>query len=198
VRGKLRWIDGILGLGLIFLAVGIGMEYRMKVAPKTEVEIIKNEGRVMDEGKGKILVDVGGAVEKPGVYELETGVRIKDALVMAGGLSAMADREWVEKNLNQAGEVWDGMKIYVPELGRVLGSSNKVTSDNQTVSNIMINLNTASQGELEELPGIGPAMAGRIIEYREVNSGFRHVEEVKLVKGIGDKLFEKMKDKISI
>ena len=81
------------------------MEYRMKVAPKTEVEIIKNEGRVMDESRGKILVDVGGAVEKPGVYELEVGARIKDVLVMAGGLSAKADREWVEKNLNQAGEV---------------------------------------------------------------------------------------------
>ena len=197
MRGKLRWIDGILGLGLIFLAVGIGMEYRMKVAPKTEVEIIKNEGRVMDESRGKILVDVGGAVEKPGVYELEVGARIKDVLVMAGGLSAKADREWVEKNLNQAGEVWDEMKIYVPELGGVLGDSSKRSSSNQTISN-MINLNTASQGELEELPGIGPAMAGRIIEYREVNSGFRHVEEVKLVKGIGDKLFEKMKDKISI
>jgi len=173
------------------------MEYRMKVAPKTEVEIIKNEGRVMDESRGKILVDVGGAVEKPGVYELEVGARIKDVLVMAGGLSAKADREWVEKNLNQAGEVWDEMKIYVPELGGVLGDSSKRSSSNQTISN-MINLNTASQGELEELPGIGPAMAGRIIEYREANSGFRNVEEVKLVKGIGDKLFEKMKDKISI
>ena len=89
------------------------------------------------------------------------------------------------------------MKIYVPELGGVLGDSSKRSSSNQTISN-MINLNTASQGELEELPGIGPAMAGRIIEYREANSGFRNVEEVKLVKGIGDKLFEKMKDKISI
>ena len=190
-------MDRILGLGLVFLAVGIGMEYRMKVAPKTEVEIIKNEGRVMDESSGKILVDVGGAVERSGVYELEMGVRIKDALVMAGGLSAMADREWVEKNLNQAGEVWDGMKIYIPESGGVLGSSSKLGDSNQMISG-MINLNTASQEELEDLPGIGPAMAGRIIEYRQANSGFRNVEEVKLVKGIGDKLFEKMKDKISI
>jgi len=163
----------------------------MKVAPKTEVEIIKNEGRVMGESGGRILVDVGGAVEKAGVCELEAGARIRDALVAVGGLSAEADRKWVEKNLNQAGEIWDGMKIYVPKMNEVLGSSDQVRGEK-------INLNTASQKELEELPGIGPAMAGRIIDYREANSGFRSVEEVKLVKGIGDKLFEKMKDRISI
>lgn len=191
VRRRWQWVDGILGLGLIFLAVGVGMEYRTKVVPKTEVEIIKNERRVVGESGGRILVDVGGAVEKAGVYKLEGGARIKGALVAAGGLSAGADRDWVEKNLNQAGEVWDGMKIYVPKMSEVLGSSEQVRGGK-------INLNTASQKELEELPGIGPAMAGRIIEYRQANSGFRNVEEVKLVKGIGEKLFEKMKDWITI
>ena len=179
----------MLGLGLVLLTVGIGMEYRAKVLPKTEVEVIKNNKAEKGEGGERIIIDVGGAVEKPGVCELEVGARIRDVLVAVGGLSAEADREWVEKNLNQAGEVWDGMKIYIPEIegGRVQG----VGSD-------MINLNTASEKELEELPGIGPAMAGRIIEYREVNSGFRNVEEVKLVRGIGDKLFEKIKNMISI
>jgi len=172
--------------------MGVGMEYRMKVTPKTEVEIIKGD-RVEVGGGGRILVDVGGAVEKPGVGELEVGARIRDALVAVGGLSAEADREWVEKNLNQAGEVWDGMKIYIPEVeeGEIQGVSSRIEGDK-------INLNTAGQKELEELPGIGPAMAGRIIEYREANSGFRNVEEVKLVSGIGDKLFEKMKDMITI
>ena len=126
-------------LGLLLIAVGVGMEYRRKVAPKTEVEVIKGgRGDILSVGEGgerKFFVDVGGAVERSGVYEMEIGSRIKDVLVVAGGLSAEADRQWVEKNLNQAGEVWDGMKIYVPNSGGVLGSSNRLITSDQTNHN---------------------------------------------------------------
>ena len=209
VKRRWQWVDGVLALGLLLIAVGVGMEYRRKVAPKTEVVWQRagvgergilnqvQDDKPIREGGMKIFVDVGGAVEGPGVYELGAGARIKDALVAAGGLILEADRGWVEKNLNQAGEAWDGMKIYIKyQNSKIKGEKEKNVLG--SVRDEMINLNTASRKELEELPGIGPGLAGRIIEYRQANSGFRNVEEVKLVKGIGDKLFEKMKDKITI
>ncbi len=190
---RLRWVDGIMMAGLVFLVVGVGMEYGAKTAPTTEVELIR--GSEAAEGK-TIMVDIGGAVMAPGVYEMKAGDRIKDVLVKAGGLAAEADRDWVEKNINQAEDLWDGEKLYVPKSGQILGSSNKPITNNQ-ISN-KINLNTASREELEALPGIGPAMAERIIEYRKINSGFRNVEEIKLVKGIGEKIWEEIKEMVRL
>ncbi|MBU3935463.1 ComEA family DNA-binding protein [Patescibacteria group bacterium] len=180
---RISWVDGILAMGLLFLVLGVGMEYRSKVMPETEIELTRKEG------EERLVVEVVGAVERPGVYEMKTGERIKDALIKAGGLSGEADRKWIEENLNQVEELWDGQKINVPKTTEVLG----VTTDFQK-----INLNMASQTELEKLTGIGPAMASRIIEYRQENGGFRNVEEIKLVKGIGEKMYEKIKEEIKI
>jgi len=160
------------------------MEYRNKVMPETEIELTRKE-------EGGLVVEVVGAVERPGVYEMKAGERVKDVLIKAGGLSGEADRNWLEENLNQAEELWDGQKIYVEKKGEIKGILRQAQDDR-------INLNTASQVELEKLTGIGPAMAVRIIEYRQENGGFRNVEEIKLVKGIGEKMYEKIKEEIKI
>jgi competence protein ComEA len=134
-------------------------------------------------------------VIKPGVYELNNGDRIIDVLVMAGGLGAKADRGWIEKNLNQAEKIVDGQKIYIPKVGEEIKIDNKVLGTSESK---IIRLNTATIEDLDKLTGIGPAIANRIIDYREKNGGFKDINELKLVSGIGDKLFEKIKNEIAL
>ena len=194
----------LLGTGAVFLLVGIGLNLRQRYGQEEGVEIISAEEEVVPTVSvpdQKIWAEVAGSVMGAGVYELEGGARVNDLLVESGGLSAEADREWVEKNLNRARKLKDGEKIYIPKAGEEvpvniadLGSGGEVKGE----SNELVNLNTASQTGLESLSGIGPAFAGRIIEYREKNGGFRDINEVKLVSGIGEKLFEKIKDGIGI
>ncbi|MBU1130306.1 helix-hairpin-helix domain-containing protein [Patescibacteria group bacterium] len=205
--GKLKWIDGVLVLGLVLIMVGLGLAWR-DVSEGERVEVIKDGGsrqtRLQEvkgsikqdlgdiERESKVVIDIGGEVMKAGVYELTSGSRVIDILVKAGGLSEEADRDWVEINLNKAEMLRDGQKIYIPNKK----ITNNQFSNEQTTE--MVSLNNASSKELEELPGIGPSLAGRIIDYREENGGFRDVNEIKLVSGIGEKMFEKIKDKITL
>ena len=139
----------------------------------------------------EVVIDISGEVIKAGVYKLKNGSRVDDVLIMAGGLGAKADRDWVDKNLNRAEKVYDGQKIYIPKVGEkveILG-----VSDNK-----IIRINSATLEQLDKLDGVGPAIAQRIIDYRRENGGFKSIEEIKLVPGIGDKMFEKIKNEIQL
>ena len=143
-----------------------------------------------------VVVHVSGAVQRPGVYELREGMRVIDAVEMAGGGTEKSDIH----QLNLAETLYDGQKIYVPAKGEEMGyvssgSGGKGSSGSVTRK---INLNTASIEELEELPGIGPTLATRIVEYREKHGPFRKVEQLMNVPGIGIKKFESLKDKVRI
>jgi competence protein ComEA len=196
---SLKITDGILVLGFLLVIVGIGMNFKDQFLEKTEVKVttknptptVKNDVQVDSE----VIIDIAGEVIHPGVYKLKNGARVNEALIMAGGLGAKADRDWVEKNLNQAEKLVDGEKIFIPKTGeknpivtQVLGSS----------TSKIIRLNTATVEDLDKLTGIGPAIAQRIIDYRTKVGGFKNIEELKLVSGVGDKLFEKIKDEISL
>lgn len=152
-----------------------------------------------------LAVFVSGEVTRPDVYYLPPSSRVGDAIAAAGGFTADADTVVV----NRAEPVSDGMHVHVPPLGAAptpppltgaaptpgqAGSG----GSGRTASAGLININTASAEELDQLPGIGPAIAQRIVDYREANGPFRSVEEIKLVSGIGDKLFEKIKDLITV
>ncbi|MBI4999740.1 ComEA family DNA-binding protein [Candidatus Gottesmanbacteria bacterium] len=136
-----------------------------------------------------IKADIEGAIVNPGVYQLLSGSRIQDLLIVAGGLAGDADREWVNKNLNLAAKVLDGGKIYVPKTGEIgeLGGlgSEKITGK--------ISLNSASPSELDTLPGVGPVTAQKIID----NRPYQTTEELLSKKIVGKSTFEKIKDKIS-
>lgn len=128
--------------------------------------------------------------------------RVEDALISAGGLSTSADRTWTVRYLNLAARLSDGQKIYIPKLGEqseVLTANNSSSYQNVSSSfsnqeSGLVNINTASQKELEELPGIGPVYAQSIIEHRPYSS----VDEL-LSKGVLKKsTFEKIKDKVSL
>jgi len=196
---KLKIVDGILVLGFLLVIVGIGMNFKDQFLEKTEVKVTsKNPTPTLRQAQGdiqvnsEVTIDIAGEVINPGVYKLKNESRISDALVVAGGLGAKADRDWVEKNLNQAERLIDGQKIFIPKFGE------ETPIVTQVLGSKIIRLNTTTVEDLDRLTGIGPALAQRIIDYRTKNGGFKDINELKLVSGIGDKLFEKIKDEISL
>lgn len=149
---------------------------------------------VPDEGdkQQQLLVDVSGAVRKPGVVRVNSGSRVFEAVDQAGGVSEDADL----RTINLAAVVRDGQKIYIPRVGeRMLESTENNWSPNEKDK---LDLNSASASSLEELDGIGVKTAEKIIAYREEHGGFRNVEELMQVSGIGAKTFEGLKDKITV
>ena len=141
-----------------------------------------------------IFVDIGGAVEKPGVYQVSNDTRLFEVIEMAGGLSEEADTDRV----NRASFVEDGQKIIIPVKGNensdvlISGNTAYTASDDG-----LININTASADELRTLTGIGEVTAEKIIEYRSSKT-FKSKEDIMLVDGIGEKTYEKIKDRITV
>lgn len=198
---KFKLVDGLLILGIILLVIGIGINFKSNFWEKSEIKVtsknISPTPKVDVQVYNKVTIDIGGEVINPGVYKLNEGDRIIDALVVAGGLGLKADRDWVEKNLNQAERLVDGQKIYIPKIGEEIKMDSKVLGKTDKIDD-KVRLNTATIEDLDKLSGIGPAIASRIIDYRTKNGGFKDINELKLVSGIGDKLFEKIKDEIAL
>ena len=153
-----------------------------------------------------IVVYVSGMVEHPGVVKVSGGSRALDAVNAAGGLLPGAE----VSGLNLAQRLRDGMQIHVP--GRPVikdeGSSpqyqpvagaarNSSPPAGAPVPAAKVNINTATAAELDQLPGIGPAMAARIVEWRQANGPFQSGEDLKKVQGIGEAKYRKLKDKIT-
>ena len=141
----------------------------------------------------KITVYICGYVNNPGVYELDENSRVEDLLKICGGLSIEASKE----SLNLAKKLNDSEKVYVPSQEE----ANKIGPDIDLQPYGAVNtvdINHASEEGLALLPGIGPAIASDIIDYRDSHGFFQSIEDLKNVKGIGEKKFEKIKDLISV
>ena len=148
-----------------------------------------------NEENTDIIVHVSGCVKNNTIVSLKSGSRIKDAIDAAGGLTDEADLN----SVNLAYILEDGEKIYIPKKGEEIPleeiSSNYTSSSSKSSK---ININTATQSELESIPGIGSSTAIKIIDYRKENGKFKNIEDIKNISGIGDAKFEKMKDYISV
>lgn len=139
-----------------------------------------------------LRIYVSGAVLHPDVYFIPPGSILKDALMAAGGPSPEADLD----SINLAMPLRDGMHVFVPRKGETKPAATLVAPSPPSPS--LININTASQAELESLPGIGPALARRIIEFRETYGPFKSIEDLKKVPGIGEAIFSRIKDLITV
>ena len=137
-----------------------------------------------------VFVHVVGEVEKPGIYIVANRARVFDAIIAAGGFTKSADQSTV----NLAREVSDGEQVVVMAAGAQSGSAAAQTS----AQTALISLNRASQLELEALPGVGPTLAGRMIDWRTANGGFKKKEDLLKVSGIGNKMFDGMKDLVTL
>ncbi len=210
----------VMMIGTIFLYIQ-KKEAQPVIQKEEEVFIAKQK----EKKKTMVTFDIKGQVKTPGVYQLESGKTVNDAIIKSGGLLPQADTTY----LNLSRKVTDEMVIIVYSKQEIMdmkaGKENvvvvegkcqcpNITNDacikeEEVVTNQEpkkqepsitgpINLNTATLEQLETLPGIGPSKAEDIIAYREEHQGFKTIEELKNVKGIGDATFDKLKDKITV
>jgi competence protein ComEA len=187
-------LGGVVVLAL--LGVGAAVVGAVMTPGGQTVEVAPVEG-VSDEPTNSIAVDVVvlhviGAVTEPGIVELTLGSRVVDAIATAGGPAPDADLSGV----NLARIVADGEQLRIPRVGEVAaaapGTSSGVSTDG------LVNINTADATALETLPGVGPAIAARIIAWRDENGPFRSVDELSAVSGIGEKTLDGMRDQATV
>ena len=196
-----RLISTVLGMMMIILT---GCSFSVPVREEENIDstaVIKaerEEGNTEQVNETEIYVHVCGSVKKPGVYRLHSGARTQEAVDAAGGFSEKANQTaW-----NLAEVLQDGMQIYIPSKDEAkealkeeqsLGKASSASQREDTV-----NINTASKEELVALPGIGESRAAAIIACREEKGSFTSIEEVKNVAGIGDGIFNRIKDLITV
>ena len=166
---------------------------------KTETERNGEEAQTQGQEPSIICVYVCGQVARAGVYELESGDRIVDAIEAAGGMTEEAAADW----LNQAELLSDGQKVYVPDREEALsmedmpaggGAEGEASAETEG----KVNLNTASKEELMTLAGIGETRAESILAYRREHGKFQSIEEIQQVEGIKSGIYSRIKDKIMI
>jgi competence protein ComEA len=150
--------------------------------------------RVRDSGGGSAFVHVTGAVSRPGVYRLPSWARLDLAVKRAGGPVAGADLQGV----NLAAKIADGQQVVVPRAGGggAATGAGSAAAPGGGASGGPVSLNTATPEQLDQLDGVGPATAQKILEWRRQHGGFRSVDDLKQITGIGPKKFEALKDKV--
>jgi competence protein ComEA len=144
---------------------------------------------------GRVVVDVAGAVRRPGVYRLSSSARVEDALRRAGGATHRADLSQV----NRAAKLEDGRQILVPVRAKPGSAPAAATAlPGATAPAAPIDLNTATLEQLDTLDGVGPATAQKILDYREQHNGFKTVDELDEVSGIGEKRLENLREHVRV
>ena len=168
-------------------------------AAEPAIATIAAAGQSPPSGRGgssagtPVVVDVSGAVKRPGVYRLTTEDRVEDALERAGGATRRADLG----ALNRAAKLEDGRQILVPTRGKSAPTTSAGAAAPVAPSG-PVNLNSATLEQLETLDGVGPATAQKIVEYREQHGGFKSVDELDQVSGIGEKRLAALRDHVGV
>ena len=181
---------------LLFFWMGEnGEKAQIKENDRPVSEIVEQqsvEETSIDDVKSEIYVDISGCVYNPGVYKIKGGTRLFQVSEKAGGLTPEADTD----SINQAEEVYDGQKILISSKGN--SGENQMSPAVQESQNGKININTADSLKLQEIPGVGPTTAQKIIDYRQNYGKFKSKEDIVNVSGIGEKTYENIKDYIIV
>lgn len=205
IRKYWLWIAG----GILFIIISLGVQYHKVTQSQlyfieetseeylTSVDIPQSEELI-------IYIDIKGAVNRPGLYQLSEGSRMVDAIEAAGGLTTEAD----DRTINLAEKLLDQQKIIVyteSEIAEQLMQEDRdnllerdVYPSNPSDATQKININIATIDELQALPNIGPKKAQAIIEYRQTNGSFQTIDQIKEIKGIGEKTYEELAHLISV
>lgn len=183
ISKKLLLVVGGIIATVVFLINGISSPKNVEIS--TEDSLQADQVAVQ---AAIIYVHIVGEISQPGIYQLESGARLMDAIFAAGGLTKSAD----QSSVNLARELTDGEQVVVFKTGEAPSTA----STNGAAAGGKISLNRASQAELEQLPGVGPALAGRILDWRSANGGFKKKEDLLNISGIGDKLFAGLKNEV--
>lgn len=176
--------------------------YQNKQEDYSYLEVSNEEAidtNIIEEEKKEIVVHIIGQVVKQGIVKLEEGARVIDAIEAAGGATPEANLS----KINLAYILEDGMQLYVPSINdkeeeKYVSSNNTSEKAKDSKETLKVNINTATNEELQKLPGIGEAMANRIITYRKENGKFNKIEDLKEVSGIGEAKFNNIKSYIYI
>jgi len=149
-----------------------------------EVELREPEASAEVEFSGSLFVHVVGEVKQPGLYELDLGARVSDAVETAGGFTPDAE----QSSVNLARNLSDGEQVIIASKSQF----------NQAGGSSLVSLNRATAEDLDSLPGVGPALASRILEHRALIGAFSDIRQLREVSGIGEKMFAKIKDLVTL
>ena len=183
----------VLVLAAFAVTVGIGI-FRGATGAETVTTSPTPSGRVRAGPGAGVYVHVAGAVRAAGLYRLEVGDRVADAIARAGGFAEDAARDGV----NLAREVTDGEQIVVPVVGAEPATAGPGATVGGGAASGPLDLNTATREQLDALPRIGPALADRILAWREQNGRFTSVDDLGSVPGIGDKMLASLRDLVRV
>lgn len=186
---------GVLSLLFIGLSITIYIKTYQNSAPihfRSDDASASSSSLLSESNTELLFIDIEGAVKKPGVYQVVHESRVEDVLVVAGGLSSDVDHAALGRLINRAAKVSDGAKIYIPSLDDIPILNEGGSSADQ--SGVIIQINTASQSELEALSGVGPVTAEKIMG----NRPYMRLEELVEKKVMSQSLFDKLKDQLSL
>ncbi len=194
-RRLLPWAAG--AVLLVALAAFYIARSRAPDAAAAPVATIALSGQDGSGGGGRVVVDVAGAVRHPGVYRLAGGSRVEDALHRAGGATRRADLT----QINRAAKLEDGRQVLVPvraSAATTSGSAAPAAAAPVATPSVPINLNTATLEQLDQLDGVGPATAQKILDFRTAHGGFGSVDELDQIPGIGEKRLAALRDHLRV
>lgn len=176
---------------VILLAIALSLLFKTsQPTASIEFSLESEEASVAGQQARLITIDIEGAVNQQGVYQLPEGSRIEDAIAAAGDLTNSADLDKISQTINRAAKLLDGGKLYFPKKGELTPASG-ISSEPRSAG---VSINSASQSELEALSGIGPVTAGKIIS----NRPYQVLEELVTKKALSKSLFEKLKNQLTL
>jgi len=187
-----RRSPGVMVAAVAAVALGVGalaLLHRPAPPPETTMPRARSEASPATSAPEETVVDVSGAVARPGLYRLTAGARVDDAVRAAGGPAGDADLDRV----NLAAKVADGQRVYVPHQGQAAPPDELGAG-----SDGPLDLNAATLEQLDGLPGVGPATAQAILDYRAAHGAFHSINELLRVRGIGDARFAALRARVRV